>query len=953
CPSACAEAPTQPGNWTTYTSLDQISGCNETVLFDLAIANPIADTTTPTKLRVCSLGTASESSTVAQKRSQAASDACVASAVATTATLQLTTGGQASGKEDNTAKALEALAQYFSANCDSRLMLSHVDGIFAGVYMGPGFGRGTAASAIQAILDDVKSGSGSPGTIISQLCGVGKSRAHTFGVAVGNITTVQRALQTWNNASCVAELENTRQLAETSIWETPVTLNNATSLPTNGTLATNGTIANGTLAARHDGRIGRRGLCTLTTVQGGDTCTTLAARCGISLADFEKYNPDPTLCAATSSSLMPDQYVCCSDGGMDDLIPKVGADGICFTYHIVEGDTCGSIAGQRGLKVQDIDDFNKGKTFAWYGCDKLLVDTNICLSEGKRPMPYPNKDAVCGPTVVGSDSTYVESNDDLINLNPCPLNACCNVWGNCGISGDFCNEAAGPEGNPGTSALTNGCVSSCGTDIVNTGTAPASYQRVGYYETWNFNRPCLWMSAASTTKAGSSGGGDAYTHVHWAFAAVNTADWTVQINDPFNQWADFKKLNVKRIVSFGGWGYSTDEATYDILREAMSPANRATFAANVAKFLSKEGIDGADFDWEYPGATDIPGTPPGQPDDGVNYIKFLTTLRGVLPAGKSMSIAAPASFWYLKAFPIDKMALTLDYIVFMTYDLHGQWDAGNQYSIEGCPAGNCLRSHVNITETKTALSMITKAGVNTNLIFVGESSYGRSFKMAAAGCEGPDCTFTGDRLNSNAAKGKCTDTAGYISNAEIIQIIQDADVSIHSYYDAGSDSDILVYDETEWVAYMTDTTKNRRRASWKGYNFAGTIDWALDLQRYTDDTPYEVVYVATEIYGGTPAECTGPCILVLPPSSLASATTISFPPYTTSLEFAPGLTSTIVINVPPYTTDAMPFYNVNVTQGLTAGQFIPTGSIDLPPIVTTITGPSGLTQTRTLTLPPW
>ena len=37
----------------------------------------------------------------------------------------------------------------------------------------------------------------------------------------------------------------------------------------------------------------------------------------------------------------------------------------------------------------------------------------------------------------------------------------------------------------------------------------------------------------------------------------------------------------------------------------------------------------------------------------------------------SISIAAPASYWYLKAFPIGKMSNVLDYIVYMTYDLHG------------------------------------------------------------------------------------------------------------------------------------------------------------------------------------------------------------------------------------------------------------------------------------------
>ncbi|KAF2688553.1 glycoside hydrolase family 18 protein [Lentithecium fluviatile CBS 122367] len=140
------------------------------------------------------------------------------------------------------------------------------------------------------------------------------------------------------------------------------------------------------------------------------------------------------------------------------------------------------------------------------------------------------------------------------------------------------------------------------------------------------------------------------------------------------------------------------------------------------------------------------------------------------------------------------MADLLDYIVYMTYDLHGQWDAGNQHAIEGCSAGNCLRSHVNLTETNYALEMITKARVGTSKIFVGESSYGRSFKMSRAGCKEPMCIFTRDRLNSNAAKGKCTGTAGYISNAEIDDIISMGG-KVDSWHDFDSNSDMLVYDD--------------------------------------------------------------------------------------------------------------------------------------------------------------
>ena len=88
--------------------------------------------------------------------------------------------------------------------------------------------------------------------------------------------------------------------------------------------------------------------------------------------------------------------------------------------------------------------------------------------------------------------------------------------------------------------------------------------------------------------------------------------------------------------------------------------------------------------------------------------------------------------------------------------------------------------------------IVTKAGVPANKIFVGESSYGRSFKMSKARCTGPTCTFEGDRLNSKANPGDCTATAGYISNAEIARIPSLSDY-VKSWHDGASNSDIVVY----------------------------------------------------------------------------------------------------------------------------------------------------------------
>lgn len=135
------------------------------------------------------------------------------------------------------------------------------------------------------------------------------------------------------------------------------------------------------------------------------------------------------------------------------------------------------------------------------------------------------------------------------------------------------------------------------------------------------------------------------------------------------------------------------------------------------------------------------------------------------------------------------------------------------------------------------LAMLTKAGVPTKQIAVGVSSYGRSFKMAQAGCTGPMCTFTANADNSSQAEpGECTATAGYISNAEINNIVN-ANVStgVKAWYDSKTDSNYAVWEDTQWVSYMSDDVKASRKKRWQGLNFAGTIDWAVDLAEFTGD----------------------------------------------------------------------------------------------------------------------
>jgi hypothetical protein len=91
--------------------------------------------------------------------------------------------------------------------------------------------------------------------------------------------------------------------------------------------------------------------------------------------------------------------------------------------------------------------------------------------------------------------------------------------------------------------------------------------------------------------------------------------------------------------------------------------------------------------------------------------------------------------------------------------------------------------------------------------------------------------------NSSQAEPKeCTTTAGYMSNAEINNIVNaNVSSSAKSWCDSKTDSNYAVWDSTQWVAGMTEDVKASRKKRLEGLNFAGTVDWAVDLVEYTSN----------------------------------------------------------------------------------------------------------------------
>jgi hypothetical protein len=201
---------------------------------------------------------------------------------------------------------------------------------------------------------------------------------------------------------------------------------------------------------------------------------------------------------------------------------------------IRENDNCANLAAEYSLTNAAIDDFNQN-TWGWNGCGILFKDTVMCLSSGTPPFPAPIANSVCGPQKPGF--TRPTDGSNIANLNPCPLNACSNIWGQCGISKDFCVDTN--TSAPGTAAPgTYGCISNCGPDIVRgSGTGAI---KIGYFQGYCLSRECLHQDPLQIDTS-------RFTHIHFGFSML-TPTYDVWVGDTLAtfQFNEFKRITGAR-----------------------------------------------------------------------------------------------------------------------------------------------------------------------------------------------------------------------------------------------------------------------------------------------------------------------------------------------------------------------------------------------------------------------
>ncbi|CUM64419.1 uncharacterized protein PRCAT00002022001 [Priceomyces carsonii] len=445
------------------------------------------------------------------------------------------------------------------------------------------------------------------------------------------------------------------------------------------------------------------------------------------------------------------------------------ADGSCYAHTMATNENCQFLMEKFSITQNDLYSFNKN-TFGWMGCGTgyPLKGDKVCVSTGTPPKPAVNNNAECGPQAPGS----------LYN-SKCPLNACCSQYGYCGVSSAFCLVTKSPTGAPGTTL----CLSNCGYGLL-PNKPVATFKNVGY---WMNSGGSLAMDPSKLAQYN-------FDIVHYGFIPVSAA-FVVDSGSTFN--TKFSSIKSKKVASFGGAGGSS------YFSSGATATNRKKLATNIVQFLAAHNLDGIDLDWEYPTSS----------TDGNNYLALVQLIKSLLPSGKTLSVTLPASYASLKYYPVSSMQNYVDYFVYMTYDLHGQWD----YS-----TGEGVQCHTNKTAVNDSLLMLAKAGVTMSKVYGGLVNYGRSYQLSSAKCTAVGCPFTGP--NSGAKAGPITNTPGILSEPEINAIASSTRKNKRST-DSKAQCDIMVFDNTQWVAWPKAGERTTMQLYFKASGLGGSALW--------------------------------------------------------------------------------------------------------------------------------
>ncbi|KAL6401100.1 hypothetical protein AUP68_16824 [Ilyonectria robusta] len=493
-------------------------------------------------------------------------------------------------------------------------------------------------------------------------------------------------------------------------------------------------------------------------------CGTTSAHCGTGCLSTCDWKPAPTECSAKKLCATG----CCSK------------DGFCGTTSAHCGSGCQSTCDFK-LGCDKSNPCKDGSCcskfgFCGFGPDFCSKDTCVAGCDAKT---------YCDPGGYGSE--YAEH-------TKCPLNVCCSKWGYCGLTEEFCGKKKVKRPSCSAKGLPMKRV-------------------VGYYEGWAPGRVCDKFKPSDIPDG-------VYTHLNFAFASIDPKTFQVVPaakgdTELYRQLTQKKRAdaNLKVFLAIGGWAFNDPGPTVTTFSDiARSEANQRAFITSLVSLLNTYNFDGVDIDWEYPEAPDRQG----RGEDFANLPKFLRNIKSSLTQNgdkNGLSIAVPASYWYLQHFDIVNIAKHVDFFNVMTYDLHGSWDTPESW------LGSHLNSHTNLTEIEDALDLLWRNQIDPDQVNLGLAFYSRTFTASNAGCMSPGCLFT-----SGAPKGPCSDAVGVLSNAEIDRKVSSTGASVTLDKKAAAK---ILKSGRDWMTYDDADTWKIKLDFARSQCLGGAMVWAI------------------------------------------------------------------------------------------------------------------------------
>jgi chitinase len=416
-----------PGTWTTYHDIQRLSWCDSPMLLDFAVYNPLEDPKTHITIRATtSVANTDKLDTTLSVEPEYKK-----------VTLQLLSlvdhpGNSVENHGEHVESAAKLVQTFWQADSNSNMnsIFATAGGTAVAVYAGSMIQKSITTSVIAKKFINYIQDKNVNGLVLLQYCGANSD--HMFGIvadtSLDSLPKVQRVVRRWSDGICERD-GNISDWVDEVIYvkmepgpRQPARVNATSDVihPSFAAKFQQEFQANG--PQKPLGGASILAICSTVQVASGDSCASLATKCKVLPADFTKYNPSPTFC----SSLAVGQYACCSAGNLPDLTPKPNADGSCATYTVLSGDFCAKIAAANGITLAAIESLNKN-TWGWMGCANIQVGQLICISTGHAPLPAAVTSAICGPQVPGT--TMPNATTTLASLHPCPLKACCNIWG--------------------------------------------------------------------------------------------------------------------------------------------------------------------------------------------------------------------------------------------------------------------------------------------------------------------------------------------------------------------------------------------------------------------------------------------------------------------------------------------------------------------------------------------